>query len=84
MRQGEVLASFQYGAQSNEVPTDWYLTLPYLLVAGEELPPIALCRTWMVEKVYQHFLQETMAIRMSLHPPPTQGRRRISMDSDKN
>jgi hypothetical protein len=82
--QGEVLASFRYGVQSNEVPMDWYLTLLYLLVAGEELPPIALCGMWMVEKVYRHFLQETMAIRMSLHPPLTQERRRISVDSDEN
>jgi hypothetical protein len=82
--QGEVLASFCYEAQSNEVLTDWYLALLYLLVAGEELPPIAQCGTWMVEKVYRHFLQETMAIRMSLHPPLTRVRRRISMDSDEN
>jgi hypothetical protein len=83
LRQGEAVASIRYSTQTMWVPMEWYLTLPYLVAVGETLPPIGQCGTWMVKEIYRHFLQETMAVHMSLlHPPSME--RRIFMDSDEN
>jgi hypothetical protein len=83
-RQGEILASIRHSTWTTGIPMDWYPSLLCLVVVREELPPIAQCRTWMVKEVYRHFLQETMAVRMSLLQPPSAERRRIFVDSDEN